>query len=202
MLRAQCNAYKKIDFSDPSLRRDLDRDSRFLNQEQYLSAAFGHRFCLAAPGDFLSASPKITEFIAVGAAGGCIPVLIVPRDALTILPHGQWLDYCQFAFLVRQTVSRPADMRAVLARLENVTAAEAAVKHLALRRVRDAFVWRDRSDNAPSAADYALRAACQFARRWKERKSGLTAGPEAYRSKMVDGGAAGMLSVGGKCVLA
>ena len=210
MLARQCKSYKKVNFDDPELRRHLERDSRFLNQEQYLTAAFGHRFCLAVPGDFLSASPKITEYIAVGGAGGCIPVLVVPRDASTVLPHGQWLDYCQFAFLVRETPSRPADMRTVLARLENVTAAEAAAKHLALRRVRDAFVWRDRSNHPPSAADYAIRAACQLARRWKHNNAGSADALETYgRGKkpkvmpgFVHGGAAGMLPVGGKCVLA
>ena len=125
MLRSQCSKYRDVNFRDQALLRDLERDSRFLNQEQYLSAAFSHRFCLAVPGDFMSASPKITEFIAVGAAGGCIPVFVVPRDAYKILPHSPWLDYCEIGFLVFESKAHPANMAAALARLENVTWEEA-----------------------------------------------------------------------------
>ena len=39
-----------------------------------------HRFCLVAPGDFTS-THKITETIAIAAAGGCLPVLVLPGGA-------------------------------------------------------------------------------------------------------------------------
>lgn len=211
MLRSQCSKYRDVNFRDQALLRDLERDSRFLNQEQYLSAAFSHRFCLAVPGDFMSASPKITEFIAVGAAGGCIPVFVVPRDAYKILPHSPWLDYCEIGFLVFESKAHPANMAAALARLENVTWEEATAKHQALRRIRDAFVWREPGDGPVSAADYALRAACDLARRWKRERGmhGPATGrlkqptsPSGFSAHVVDGGAAGMLPVGGRCVLA
>ena len=35
---------------------------------------------MAAPGDFVS-TPKITEYVAMGAAGGCLPLLIISGDA-------------------------------------------------------------------------------------------------------------------------
>ena len=44
------------------------RDTRQLSHADYLAATFSHRFCLVAPGDFIS-SHKISEAIAIGAAG-------------------------------------------------------------------------------------------------------------------------------------
>eukprot|EP00966_Prymnesium_polylepis_P030120 700327-Prymnesium_polylepis.1 len=55
-------------------------------------------------------------------------------------------------------------MRSVLARLARVTADEAATKHAAMRRVRDAFVWREPT-SWPSAVDHILSAACTAAKR-------------------------------------
>ena len=80
-----------------------------------------------------------------------------------------------------------------------------------LRRIRDAFVWREPGDGPVSAADYALRAACDLARRWKRERGmhGPATGllkqptpPSGFSARVVDGGAAGMLPVGGRCVLA
>ena len=36
-----------------------------------------HRFCLVAPGDY-PCTPKVSEAMALGAVGGCIPVFVVP----------------------------------------------------------------------------------------------------------------------------
>ena len=103
---------------------------------------------------------------------------------------------------------------AALARLEKVTAAEAAAKHAALRQVRDAFVWRDPSDGPPSAADHILKAACALSRRWRqlggiamvEAAANETARKRRRRvavdARFVEAGAAGIRTVGGKCVLA
>ena len=76
-LRRHCNAYKGLDWK--ALLPDVRRDARRLTFPAYLAAARSHRFCLAAPGDF-SSTPKITEFIAVGASGGCIPVIVVTEE--------------------------------------------------------------------------------------------------------------------------
>ena len=40
-----------------------------MSHDEYLQLAMSHRFCLVAPGDFVS-THKITEAIALGAAGG------------------------------------------------------------------------------------------------------------------------------------
>ena len=106
-----------------------------------------HRFCLVAPGDYPS-TPKITEFVAVGAAGGCVPVVVVPspvhEGALRMLPYAStWLDYCEIAYLVPESaVSNASQMRAVLDRLSEIAPAQAEERRAALRRVRDAFVAR------------------------------------------------------------
>ena len=200
-LRRHCQAYRGVNFGDARFRADLERDSRYLTLDQYLREAFAHRFCLAVPGDFMSASPKITEFIAVGAAGGCIPVLVVPRDATIILPYADRLDYCSFAYLVRT----PGNMRAALRSLENVTAEEAAAKHEGLRRVRDAFVWRAPERARPSAADYILQGVCELVRHRSNATAVLATLEASQRSQeaaTVEAGAAGQLAVGDRCLLA
>ena len=120
----------------------------------------------------------------------------MPKEATLILPHGDLLDYCSFAFLVRAD----ADMQLALARLENVTQAEAATKHKALQEVRDWFVWRSPGDGGPSAADRVFESACAMVRQYANRS---TAAPASLPNPgSVDAGAAGTLHVGGKCLLA
>ena len=67
------------------------------SKETYLQHAMSHRFCLVAQGDFVG-TPKITEMIAVGAAGGCIPVIVLPAKSaasiLLTLPYVRWVNYC------------------------------------------------------------------------------------------------------------
>ena len=60
---------------------DMERDTRTLAKPEYFRLALDHRFCLAAPGDFMS-TPKITEFVAVAAAGGCLPVIVLPDSTV------------------------------------------------------------------------------------------------------------------------
>jgi hypothetical protein len=86
--------------------------------DAYLGRAMAHRFCLVAPGDFWS-TKKIAETVAIGGAGGCIPIIVVPplltkrpspnRARLNasmdeslglgqrlsrFLPYTSWLDWC------------------------------------------------------------------------------------------------------------
>ena len=64
---------------------DMARSAVNLPAGRYFKAAMGHRFCLAAPGDFVS-TPKITEYVAMGAAGGCLPLLVLDGPAAGTLP--------------------------------------------------------------------------------------------------------------------
>ena len=50
-------------------------------------------------GDFVS-TPKITEFVALGAAGGCLPVLVLKGEPHNTLPYMRWLDWCEIAWVV------------------------------------------------------------------------------------------------------
>ena len=140
-----------------------------------------HRFCLIAPGDFVS-THKISESIVIGGAGGCIPVIVLPHiskrggavrsDRSTLgpsvamhLPYSRWLDYCSIAYLVAESTAR-TDFASVLERLSRVTSSEAAAKHAVLRVVREAFVFRFGSTpEQPTAAEYILDEACALARR-------------------------------------
>ena len=103
----------------------------------------------AAATSGVPSTPKITEFIAVGAAGGCLPVVVVPspvaEGARRQLPYAStWLDYCSIAYLIPEAaVTNSSAMKVVLDRLDAVTADEAAERRAALRNVRDAFVARD-----------------------------------------------------------
>ena len=136
-----------------------------------------HRFFLVAPGDFVT-TPKLAEAVAMGGAGGPIPVLVLPggaRDARAF-PYSSWIDYCEAAFVVSARTATD-DLRGVLDRLSRVGAAEAAAKHAALRRLSAAFtVVPGSTVRQPSAAEHVLRSACESAsaarngsapRRWR-----------------------------------
>lgn len=138
----------------------------------YLLSAAGHRFCIAVTGDG-SSTPKITEYILLGGAGGCIPVFVVLRDGspghlARMLPYAHWLDYCRISFLVTATDAK-SRMQAVLAALANVSSAEAAEKLAQLRLVRHAFAFRPpraalTNESSASAADFVLGEVCRRAK--------------------------------------
>jgi hypothetical protein len=142
-----------------------------------------HRFCVAAPGDYPS-TPKITEFIVIGAAGGCLPVLVVPspvqEGARRQLPYAStWLDYCQIAWIIPDAATKSEVlMRNALEALERVTPQEAEAKRRALIRVRGAFVAHslggdDGGGLRHSLSDFLLHEACELGRRYKDRGLGL-----------------------------
>ena len=134
-------------------------------QPRYYSHSFGHKFCVAAPGDFVS-TPKITEYVAMGAAGGCLPLLVLKGAPERTLPYTRWIDWCSISYIISDVTAR-TDMARVLAKLEAVSAQEADAKRQALLRVRDAFVWRPQASNPtenPSAIDYLLAELCNAAR--------------------------------------
>jgi len=174
-LRRYCKSHKDVDFA--SELPDMAAAARKLPQHEYYQLAMGHRFCLSAPGDFVS-TPKITEFVALGAAGGCLPVLVIRGEAHNTLPYMRWLDWCRVGYLVN--ASRAVrHMDEVVSALRAVTAAEAAAKYAALREVVDAFVWRppaSRPLEAPSAPDFILAEACASWRRFQQVGNGSGVG--------------------------
>ncbi len=187
-LRRSCKAYRKVDFA--SELADMARSARNLAPHEYFANAMGHRFCIAAPGDFVS-TPKITEFVAMAAAGGCLPVLVISGAPEHTLQHTRWIDWCEFAYLVSDRTAR-YDMASVVRRLEAVDAKEASRKAAAALLVRDAFVWRPPAAQPiahPSAADYLLGELCVSARRaaeqqrlWRQRQQNQTSGGGAPRT--------------------
>ena len=185
-MQRECRSYSRVQWDDEL--PDVARTNRGLNRSAYLRTAMAHRFCVVAPGDYPS-TPKITEFVSIGAAGGCLPVVVVPSPlgdgARRMLPYAStWLDYCEIAFVVPEAAVGSANaMTSVLDRLDAITPAEAARKRRALRRVRDAFVTRETAAAArshsptagtaagavpatrPTASDFLLHEACELARR-------------------------------------
>ena len=164
-LAAMCRLgrYRLVDWA--SERDDMRRDTRRLTHEQYLEASMRHRFCIVARGDYVS-TPKIAEAIQVGAAGGCIPVFVLPEppDAgRSMLPYTRWLDYCAIGFVVFESSAR-RNMAAVESRLLEVSEEAADAKRRELRRVRAAFAFRTTSSmSEPSAAEFILEEACRAA---------------------------------------
>lgn len=82
---------------------DMRRDTRRLSHHEYILTAMSHRFCLVVEGDFIS-THKVTEAMAMGGAGGCIPVFVFDaggrpgvvhgqRHVANVLPYTRWLDY-------------------------------------------------------------------------------------------------------------
>jgi hypothetical protein len=125
--------------------------------------------------------------MAIGGAGGCIPVFVLPargskrprrsgdsdtvHQVANMLPYARWLDYCTVGYLVFSSVASH-NMSGLMATLERVSEAEAAIKLAALHRVRSAFVFRRGSTVAePSAPEYILSETCAAARRWQAQGS-------------------------------
>ena len=150
---------------------DMIRDTRRVPHGEYLRLAMSHRFCLIVPGDWVS-THKVTEAMALGGAGGCIPVFVAPgskvkdiEQAVTgMLPYTRWHDYCATSYFISEYAAK-LNFSAVLERLERVSEAEATSKLAALRRVRDAFVFRREATlERPSAPQFLLGEVCAAAR--------------------------------------
>ena len=153
---------------------DMIRDSRRVPHAEYLTLAMTHRFCLIAPGDWVS-THKVTEAMALGGAGGCIPVFIAPGRSLLdleqavpgMLPYTRWHDYCSTSYFISEYDVK-LNFTAALDRLAVIGEAEASNKLAALRRVQDAFVFRhDATLQRPSAPHFILAEACAAASRFR-----------------------------------
>lgn len=94
------------------MSRDVARSG---GRNQFLATAAGHRFCLIAQGD-PGNTAKVTETIALGGSGGCIPLYVLyavrtqraptPPDFARDLPHLRWLDYCNVAYFITEFTAR------------------------------------------------------------------------------------------------
>jgi hypothetical protein len=206
-----CPHYRSVDF-DTELP-DMIRDTRQLGHADYLREAKGHRFCLVAPGDFVS-SHKIAEAIAIGASGGCVPVFVLPEDfqprararhgkmagarpgvstsIADALPYTRWLDYCEIAYFIREETARTDFGALLLPKLEAIREDEARRKMSALASVRDAFVFRAGSSvERPSGTEYVLNEMCASARRYREERKAAQRDPALFlkqqRAKLAGG---------------
>ena len=129
-------------------------DTRVLSHDRYIRAAMTHRFCLVVPGDYQS-THKAAETMAVGGAGGCVPVFVVPTASrgrtpslsqiedgvASLLPYTSWLDYCEVAFVISEYVAS-RNMSLAVEQLAAVPERVLDAKRQALRTVRPAFVFR------------------------------------------------------------
>jgi hypothetical protein len=180
-------------------------------REDYLQTASRHRFCIVAPGNSFApcrgglpyaystpdpnvagdgvSTPKLTEMVLLGGAGGCVPLIVVPHDGgpgqmVRILPYTRWLDWCRISFLVSADVARD-QMHTVLDFLAKVTSQQAGAKLAALRSLRHAFAFRVPSEGSlPSAADFILSEVCYRARLFRQLSNGTalhTLTPRSYR---------------------
>ena len=102
------------------------------------------------------------------------------RSVAEGLPYSRLLDYCAVSYIVSEADAR-ANMRGVLRRLSMVPEEKARQKLDALRRIRDAFVFRaNRAAGAPpDAADYILSEACHAAKAWRQGNPQSPAFPTA-----------------------
>ena len=99
-LREKCRQYDGARVASEAA--DMSRDvARSGGRSQFLATAAGHRFCLIAQGD-PGNTAKVTETIALGGSGGCIPLYVLfavhtrraptPSDFIRDLPHVRWLE--------------------------------------------------------------------------------------------------------------
>ena len=159
-------------------------------------------------------------------------VLPRPREAeaAAALPYAATIDYCAVAYLVTYQ-GASTRMAEVLERLRALREEDVAPKRAALRRVRSAFVWDggsgrsrplrpsisrrgggtpgNRTLRSPpsSAVEWMLAAACAASRELRGEPPPPRVKPACHdRWSCGDGyvqlGAAGMVKVGGACLLA
>ena len=129
-----------------------------------------HRFCLIAPGDWVS-THKVSEAMAIGGAGGCIPIFVLPGNSVAamqhaapgMLPYTRWHDFCDTAYFVREKDARTR-LIALLDKFDSLPEDNHASKRAFLRSVRNAFVVRDTATfSKPTAPDFILGDACALA---------------------------------------
>ena len=174
-LIAKCKEHAMI---DPDWWRSLGamvEDTKLLSHDEYITMAFTHRYCLVVPGDY-SSTHKIFETIAVGGAGGCVPVFVVPSPArnrptdamvedgvASLLPYTTWLDYCEVSFVVSEWQAR-RDIGVAIQKLAAMPESVLEAKQRGLRAVRDAFVFRRNSSvGSPSAPEFIIDEVCRAA---------------------------------------
>lgn len=75
-----------------------------LSFDKYRRLMFEHKFCIVAPGD-THATAKLAETVTVGAAGGCIPLLL----SCVALPYAEILDYRAFAVVSKTLTNSSLD---------------------------------------------------------------------------------------------
>tara|TARA_B110001452_G_scaffold153344_1_gene127583 strand:- start:88 stop:1455 length:1368 start_codon:yes stop_codon:yes gene_type:complete len=165
----------------PELNANRTRQTGHLPYDVWLQEAAAHRFCVVARGDH-PGTPKLADFVLLGAAGGCIPLVVVPTHftrgkPTPALPYGRWFDWCSAAVIVSEETAEKDFAGKVLPRLRAMSAQEAAHKQRALDTIRDAFYWRVEAER-PGGADYALAEACVLAR---QHANGSKAARDALR---------------------
>lgn len=127
-----------------------------MSESDYYDYMFNHTFCLVAPGDFVG-TRKLAEAVAVGAAGGCIPVIVVPPAASQTLPYLRWLDYCRGAILVSLQTARTQFARVV----DHLETVDVASKRSYLAQVSRGFTVTGSSTiDAPSTAEFLINEIC------------------------------------------
>ena len=152
-----------------------------LPRSAYLEQAMRHKFCLVAPGDTRT-TRKLAEAFALAAAGGCLPVIVLPSVLPSVahgmLPYLDWLDYCSVSFVVLMGTGGLKHLKntPLIDKLLAVDERRAESMRAAACRLQAAFTFRnDSSAEQPSAAEYILDAACQAAKRMKQARPFTTA---------------------------
>ena len=113
--------------------------------------------------------------MAVGGAGGCVPVFVLPPaggkdedqgvNVFHHLPYTRWLPWCDVAYFVSEAYAR-SSMPEVLTLLEALPQAQVDAKRQRLRELHPAFVFNPKSTlEAPSAAEFILAEACAAAKK-------------------------------------
>ena len=168
-----CKNYRDVNFHQeiPFMTRDTIR-GKDKNTYNYLKMASQHRFCLVAQGD-PGNTGKISETIAIGGAGGCIPVYILQNAKtrakikksfyIRDYPYIRWFDYCSISYFVPHYYAM-TNMKKVLDWLQKRPLSEIRAKQAALEKARHMFVFR--RDGKLDASDYIISEIC----RWRNQE--------------------------------
>ena len=165
--RRQCLPYMATNFSAIYRAASAHFENKGLSQADYYAKAMAHRFCIVAPGDYVS-TRKVTESIAIAAAGGCLPLFVGEDNSQR--PYADHVNYCSVGFIISTWQAEHA-LAGVLHRLSAVTEAERRLRQVHAEGLLAAFVYREQSSFAkPSAAEIIIAEWCNLAHRQRAAK--------------------------------
>jgi hypothetical protein len=191
-LRGDCKTHSRLGIRfTPQLvgalnaSRRTNQQRRFTPYPQYVAEAMHHRFCLVAAGDF-PGTPKLADFAIFGAAGGCIPLVVIKSEASEqrnpTLPWRRWIDWCDISYLTTEKVVHAVNARLhAPCRPSNGEGLEMAVTPSILHSLTRCLVRLAANSSRAAGELHARARATEGRRRVRDRSEARRPRPRAQR---------------------